>query len=192
MSRPAPPDEVWVDLRLVVRMSPIEGRGLFAVGPVPEGTVVIRLGGRLVTTDELDAMLARAAADPDQPFVDTLTVYPDSHLVLPPGTAAHFVNHRCDPTLWPVGPYEVATRRPLRAGDEATADYGTLSGAMTTMLCRYRADRCRGVVTAEDWRRPELQRRYGDHWTPALLERIRADDRVATAPPPRPRPDPAP
>ena len=33
---------------------------------------------------------------------------------------------------------------------------------------------CRGVVTGEDWRRPELQARYGDHWIPALLRKQRA------------------
>ena len=28
-----------------------------------------------------------------------------------------------------------------------------------------------GIITGEDWRRPELQARYGDHWIPALLDR---------------------
>ena len=31
---------------------------------------------------------------------------------------------------------------------------------------------CRGEVTGEDWRRPELRERYGDHWVPALLRLI--------------------
>ena len=56
MSRSVPPEEVWVDLRLVVRMSPIDGRGLFAVGPVPEGTVVVRLGDEMV--DEASRKMA--------------------------------------------------------------------------------------------------------------------------------------
>jgi hypothetical protein len=34
---------------------------------------------------------------------------------------------------------------------------------------------CRQVITGEDWRRPDLRARYGDHWVPALLDRIRHD-----------------
>ncbi|WP_267900285.1 hypothetical protein [Kribbella turkmenica] len=33
---------------------------------------------------------------------------------------------------------------------------------------------CCGVVTGEDWKRPELQARYGGHWIPALLRKQRA------------------
>ena len=46
--------------------------------------VVVGLGGRHVTTDELGALLARADADADVPFVDTVTVLTGRHLVLPP------------------------------------------------------------------------------------------------------------
>lgn len=172
MTAPAPPAHVWVDPRLVVRSSPIEGSGLRAAAPVPAGVVVVRLGGRLVGTGELEALLAASATDPAAPFVDTITVDEGAHLVLPPDTAAHYGNHSCDPTLWHVGPYALATRRALRPGDEATIDYATQSGAALTMVCRCGAASCRGMVTSDDWRRPELRRRYGVHWTPALLDRI--------------------
>jgi hypothetical protein len=42
------------------------------------------------------------------------------------------------------------------------------------MECACGADLCRGTVTGDDWRRPELRQRYGDHWIPALLARIRS------------------
>jgi uncharacterized protein len=178
---------VWVHPGLAVRTSAIEGHGLVATEPVPEGTVVVRLGGRLVPTDELARLLA-AAAHADAPFVDTVTIDEDLHLVLPPGTRAHFGNHSCDPTLWHVGPYDLAARRDLGAGDEATVDYGTQSGAAFTMPCRCGSERCRGVVSADDWRRPELRRRYGDHWTPALRRRIGADPATGRPGPPPPGP----
>jgi hypothetical protein len=44
MSRLVDPwSEVWVDERLGVSESPIEGSGLFFTEDVPQGTVVIRL-----------------------------------------------------------------------------------------------------------------------------------------------------
>src|SRR5215216_565877 len=146
------PADVWMDERLVIRDSAIEGRGLFFAHGLPAGTVVLRLGGRLVGSAELDALVRQAEADPAAPYVDTITVYDDAHLVLPPNTPIHFGNHSCDPTLWLVGPYEMATRRNVTAGEEATLDYGTVSGADGfRMTCACRAAVCRGEVTSADW-----------------------------------------
>jgi hypothetical protein len=74
-----------------------------------------------------------------------------------------------------VGPYEIAARRPIRAGDELTVDYATHSGAAGfRMPCRCGSAGCRGEVTSDDWRRPDLQARYRSHWTPMLAARIDA------------------
>jgi SET domain-containing protein len=115
---------VWADGRIVVGRSEIDGRGLFATAPLVAGTVVLRLGGRLVSTGELEELLA-AADHPEAPYVDSVTILEDVHLVLPSMTIAHFANHRCDPNLWHVGPYELATRRDVEPGEELTIDYGT-------------------------------------------------------------------
>ncbi len=173
--RLAPPVDVWFDERLAVRDSVIAGRGLFFTGDVPAGTNVLRLGGRLVSSAELDALIRRAETDATQPYVDTITVYDDAHLVLPPRTQIHFGNHSCDPTLWLVGPYEIATRIDVTAGDEATLDYATISGANGfTMKCRCGTAACRREVTSADWTRADLQERYRGHWVPALQRRIAA------------------
>jgi GNAT superfamily N-acetyltransferase len=168
-----PLEDVWLDHRLAVRPSQIEGRGLFASQHIPGGTVLVRLGGRLVSSAELDRLTARANADPGIPYVDSVTVYGDYHLVIPPGTDVHYGNHSCDPNTWHVGPYEIAARRDIQAGEEVTIDYATCSGASGfRMDCRCGSNLCRRRITSEDWRRPELQARYGHHWVPALWDRI--------------------
>ncbi|MCA2212240.1 SET domain-containing protein [Jidongwangia harbinensis] len=164
-----PEPDCWLHPDVEVRDSPIEGSGLFARAPIPAGTVVSRLGGRLVTTAELDRLIA----DPDGPYVDTITAGADTHLVLPPRRDNGYGNHGCDPNLWWVGRYALAARRDIGAGEELTNDYGTSTGvAGFAMACRCGSARCRGVVTGDDWRRPDLRRRYGRHWIPALLARI--------------------
>lgn len=173
----AVPHDVWVDPRVVVADSTIAGRGLFFSRDIAGGTVVLRLGGRVLSSAQVAAEIDDADRDPGAPYVDTITVHPGRHLVLPAGTTAHFGNHSCDPTLWHVGPYEIATRRAVHAGEEATIDYGTQSGAPGfTMRCRCGADACRGEITSDDWRRRELQARYRGHWVPALELRIRSGD----------------
>jgi len=167
-----PLDQLWIDERLVVAESAIEGRGLFFTDDLPAGTVVVRLGGAVVSSAELKDRIRRAEAAQGD-YVDTITLDDDAHLVLPPGTAVHFGNHSCDPTLWYVGPGELVTRRAVTASQEATIDYGTVSGADGfTMECRCGSTACRGRVTSDDWKQPELQARHRGHWVPALQHRI--------------------
>ncbi|MGI5284393.1 SET domain-containing protein [Nonomuraea polychroma] len=161
----------WTHPHLEVRPSLIAGDGLFATAAIPAGTVVSRLGGRLVTWVELQDLFA----DPAVPYVDTIAAHGDLHLVLPPGRPIGKSNHSCDPNLWWMGPYTLAARRDLRPGEEVTNDYATCTAAPGfAMECRCGAALCRGLITGADWRRADLQERYGDHWTPALLELIRA------------------
>ena len=133
-----------------------------------------RLGGRLVSSVELHELFASSSS-----YVDTITVLPDVHLVLPGRQPIGFGNHSCDPALWHADAYTLTARRDIDNGDEVTVDYGTQTAEPDfTMDCRCGSALCRGTVTGDDWRRPELQQRYGDHWVPALqttqLSRARA------------------
>jgi hypothetical protein len=174
MTAPPQPD-CWLHPDVEVRRSPISGRGLFATAPIAPSTVVSRLGGRLVSTAALRDLFTAAARDPGHPYIDTITVGADLHLVLPPRRSNGYGNHSCDPNLWWVGPYELAARRDIAPGDELTNDYATSTAEPDfAMACSCGSGQCRGVVTGNDWRRPDLHVRYGQHWVPALLARIRA------------------
>jgi hypothetical protein len=168
----APAPDCWLHEDVAVRSSPIAGEGLFALTPVAAGTAVSRLGGRLVTWAQLRELLS-VASRPGQPYVDTIAVTGDRHLVLPPGRPNGKGNHSCEPNLWWVDAYTLAARRDIEAGEELTNDYATSTADAGFVLeCRCGASRCRGVVTGGDWRRPELRERYGRHWVPALLALI--------------------
>ncbi len=189
-----PEPECWLHSDVEVRPSPIAGLGLFARAPIPAGVVVSRVGGRLVSAVELAELLSRESgerapaspagasnersagrSDAHHPYVDTITVAPGRHLVLPPGTPNGRGNHSCEPNLWWVGPYELATRRTTAADEELTNDYATSTAEPGfAMRCSCGAARCRGLITGDDWRRPELRDAYGDHWVPALLALVRA------------------
>lgn len=138
---------MWVDARVVVGPSAIEGRGLVAGEDLAAGTLVVRLGGRLVTSAEVADLIARADADPQAPYVDTVHVGGDTHLVLPPGTVAHFGNHSCEPSLRRSGAYDLVCGRAVAAGEELTVDYATLSGPGFAMDCSCGSPRCRGRVS---------------------------------------------
>lgn len=64
---PAPPTECWLHPAVTVCSSRIEGRGLIATADLAEGTVVVRLGGRLVDAAEMRRLVSDAGA-----YVDTI------------------------------------------------------------------------------------------------------------------------
>jgi hypothetical protein len=168
-----PPPDCWLHPEVEVGRSPISGRGLFTGAPIRAGTVVSRLGGRVVTTAELRRLFEVAAGDPARPYIDTIAVDTDRHLVLPSGQPNGYGNHSCDPNLWWVGPFELAARRDIAAGEELTNDYATSTFEPDFVLvCSCGSASCRGTVTGDDWRRAELRSRYGEHWVPALLALI--------------------
>jgi 8-oxo-dGTP pyrophosphatase MutT (NUDIX family) len=168
-----PDGDCWLHPSVEVRVSRIEGRGLFATSALTAGTVVARLGGRLADTAVMRDLVADATAGRSA-YVDTITVLDDLHLVLPPRRPVGYGNHSCDPALWHTDAFTLAARRDLAPGEELTVDYATQTAeAGFVMACRCGSALCRGRVTGADWRRPELQERYGERWVPALLARIR-------------------
>src|SRR5262245_3267290 len=128
MVTPPEPD-CWLHPDVVVGQSTIEGRGLFTRRAIAAGATVGRVGGRLVSTDELDQLFAAAARDPARPYIDTIVVGDDVHLVLPPRRPIGYGNHSCDPNVWWVDAYTLAARRDIGVGEEVTNDYGTSTAA---------------------------------------------------------------
>lgn len=111
MPIPEPESDCWLHPDVEVRASAIEGRGLFARAPIPAGTPVSRVGGRLVSDAGLRAAFEQAARDPARPYIDTITVADDVHLILPPRRPNGYGNHGCDPNLWWIDAYTLAARR---------------------------------------------------------------------------------
>src|SRR5262247_706961 len=94
-----PETDCWLHPDVEVRPSPIDGRGLFARRRINADSVVSRIGGRLVSWAELQDIFAAAAVDAFHPYVDTIVVDEDVHLVMPPQRDNGLGNHSCDPNL---------------------------------------------------------------------------------------------
>ena len=142
--------------------STIEGTGLFGRRAFDEGETVVVLGGTVID----DAELARL-----QPQ-SSLAIGEGVNLMQDDDDSARCGNHSCDPNLWLADEVTLMTRRAVEAGEELTVDYGTFSVVPWEMECRCGAAICRGVVTGDDWRRPELQERYAGRFSPFINTRI--------------------
>ena len=162
----------WIDPRIEVRLSPIDGHGLFAKARIRADERVIVWGGRLISDSdvaELQAALEATGAE-----YSCAAVGEGLNVLQQPDDPLRYGNHACDPNLWMVDSITQAARRDIAVGEEVTTDYGTVSVIPSwQMECRCGSRLCRGVVTGEDWRRPDLRERYRDHFMPFINERIR-------------------
>lgn len=163
----------WLSPKTRVEASPIEGRGLFAVAPIEKGEVVAVKGGSIFERVELPERTK--ALGPAE-----IQIGPD--LFIGPGRAEEregsmiFSNHSCDPNLGVRGQIVFVTLRDIRSGEELTHDWAMTDDDDSRMECRCGSVLCRGTVTGQDWRRPELQKRYGEHMSWYLRDRIAREE----------------
>lgn len=167
-SKPEEPrgrESSWLDPRLVVAPSPIEGRGLFAGEPIGAGEVVVRLGGERLTDE---AFRERGLVE-----YSSVAIGERLNLLLIDDEPVNFGNHSCDPNLRMADEVTRVARRPIAAGEEVTSDYAVYTADLSwSMFCRCGSPLCRGVVANDDRRRPELRARYANHFGPFLNRRI--------------------
>jgi hypothetical protein len=160
----------YLSPKTIVKQSGIAGRGLYANVPLIRGEVVSVKGGHLVDRATLERNKA-VVNDADMQIADDL--------FLAPLTADEFegvmmfLNHSCEPNVGVQGQIVFVALRDVAAGEELTLDYGTIDHDVEPMVCRCGASTCRGMITGEDWRRHDLQLKYGDHFAWHLLRRMR-------------------
>ena len=124
----------------------------------------MRLGGPVID----DVALARLT-----PPYSSLCVGIGENILIDSAHPVRYGNHNCDPNLWHEDATTIVARRLIRANEELTIDYATHTiSPKWSMACRCGSSSCRGMVTGEDWRLPNLQAWYGRHWTPPLLAAI--------------------
>lgn len=150
--------------------SAIAGRGLVAVAPIAKDEVVAIKGGHVVDTATLHSL--------PEPLQNSEVQIADGfHLVAREAAEYEpvmlFVNHSCQPNVGFAGNIVLVAMRDIAAGEELTTDYALFDDSDEAMDCRCGSPDCRGVVDGKDWRRPELQRKYGDYFSSYLLRRIR-------------------
>lgn len=158
--------------KVEVRPSPVHGQGMFAKTPIAEGEVVAIWGGNYVNKYEAE----QARRDPDnrvqQIDDDVFEVFSYKRRGDDP---TYFHYHSCDPNTWMEDEVTLIARRSIKANEELTIDYAmfeTNEDHVITQKCLCGSSNCRRRITGRDWRLPDLQRRYRNHFSPLINRRI--------------------
>jgi uncharacterized protein len=151
--------------------------GVFAVEPVKAGELISVWSGVVVNAEQLSQL-------PDE--IRRHTIQVEDHLFfasIRPDEPADYINHSCNPNTGLVGQLTLVALRAIKPGEEICFDYATAdSTPYDEFDCECGASNCRGRVTGNDWRSPELWRRYKGHFMPYLqrkIDRLRAQEKAA-------------
>jgi SET domain-containing protein len=144
--------------RIMVRNSPIHGRGVFALRRIPKDTRIIEYKGNLITEKEADRRYSRIHENSPHTMLFSL----DGGLVIDAtrrGNSARWINHSCAPNCEIEEEGHrifIEARRDIRLGDELTYDYNLQIGEKHTKAakrehaCFCGNRRCRGTMLGEE------------------------------------------
>jgi uncharacterized protein len=138
------------------------------VAPIAAGEVVAVKGGHVVDSATLATLSEHLAGSEIQIAEDLYLVALSDDEYEP---VMLFVNHSCEPNLGFSGNVVLVAMREIGPGEELTVDYCLFDCAPEPMTCRCGTPSCRGTVTGEDWRLPELRVRLAGWFSTYLAER---------------------
>jgi uncharacterized protein len=159
----------WISAKAAKQPSRIQGRGLGASERIPKGELVAVKGGYVYGWDmhrQVEAQFGPADVQID----DGLFIGPLRQEEVE-GCMMH-LNHSCNPNVGVMGQIAFVTLREVEAGEELTFDYAMTDDEDCPMECHCGAANCRGPITGRDWKRKDLQQRYGQYFSTYLLKKI--------------------
>lgn len=150
------------------------GKGVFATANIKKGTLLTIFGGCVMTLKEeakLPAVISDIAHQIHQNFV--LGVTNKNQLGL-----TDYYNHSCNPNAGFKGQIFLVAMRNIKKGEQVVFDYAMVLhksiGINYRLKCFCGAKNCRKVVTMNDWRKLELQKKYKGYFQYYIEEEIAA------------------
>lgn len=149
----------YLSPKLEARPTPGRGLGVFALEPIAKDELLAMWGGRVVN---------RAALNQLSPLIQSLCLQIDADLFMAPYEPedADRVNHSCSPNAGIRGQIGLVAMRAIAPGEEICFDYAmSETNDLDDFDCQCGAPDCRGRITDQDWRRPDLQARYKGYFS---------------------------
>jgi SET domain-containing protein len=142
------------DYPFEIRDSPMQGRGVFATRPIPQGMRLIEYAGERLTPAQADARYPDSPGERHHTFLFAI----DDDVVVDAavnGNEARFINHSCAPNcdaVYEDGRIWIDAIRDIEPGEELAYDYAYIleerhtPAAKRRFPCRCGAEGCRGTI----------------------------------------------
>ncbi len=161
--------KTWRSPKIEVSDNTLAGRGVIAIADIAKDEIVAIKAGNIITRAEIEQATVKAG---------DMALQIDDDFYLAPRSADEveemsvFINHSCDPNVGFRGQVVYVALRDIRAGEELCHDYAMERSDDYALDCHCGSPLCRGKVSGEDWKIPELQQRYGDYFSIYIRNKI--------------------
>jgi SET domain-containing protein len=161
--------KTWRSPKIEVSDATLAGRGVIAIADIQKDEIVAIKAGNIITRAEIEQATDNAG---------DMALQIDDDFYLAPRSADEveemsvFINHSCDPNVGFRGQVVYVALRDISAGEELCHDYAMERSDDYMLDCHCGSSLCRGKVSGEDWKRPELQQRYGDYFSIYIRNKI--------------------
>lgn len=152
-----------------VAKSPIEGRGLFAMKPIRKGEIIAIKSGHIIdwkNFKKYEKLIGESYLQIDDEFILAPLRKSEIEKVM------MFLNHSCEPNCGVRGEITFVAMRDIQRKEEITIDYAMIDDDEYVMKCDCGAKKCRKIITGKDWKREDLQCKYGNHFSAFLLAKM--------------------
>ena len=164
----------WHTHKISLGQSKIHGRGNFAIEKIDKDEIIMIFGGYV---------MSRKVERNLPPDINDNGIFVTPEFVigvkkLDEVEKATYVNHSCDPNCGIKGQIFLVAMRDIEIGEEITFDYAMALHRLAELpqykfSCTCGSTTCRNYVTDEDWKIPELRRKYAGYFQYYLEELIR-------------------
>jgi SET domain-containing protein len=152
------------------------GEGVFTRKNIKKDEMLMVLGGYILTIKD-ENNLRGIVADKPIEISEEFSIGPlePSDLELMP---QHYINSSCDPNAGFKGQIFLVAMRNIKKGEEIAYDYAMVmnsnekSNSYFKIKCLCGSKNCRGYIAEDDWKIPELQKRYDGYFQWHLQKKI--------------------
>ena len=149
--------------------SKIHGRGLFSLKPIKKGEIVAIKRGNSFTWKQLKKI----------GLSEHYYLQIEDDVYLGPRTEKEaensliYINHSCNPNTGMKGKKTIIAIKNIKNGEEIFIDYAMCyHGRLSAMRCNCGSKNCRKKITADDWKNPELQKKYKGYFSSFIQSKI--------------------
>lgn len=163
----------WLNPKLKVREAKSHGKGIFAAEDIKHEERLAIFGGSVMLIDEISSLPENVqdyAMQIEERFVfGNKTSIPED---------TDYFNHSCDPNSGFHGQLFLVAMRDIAKGEEITFDYAMVvsesvgSNIVFEMDCKCGSPNCRRKITENDWKIPELRKKYKDYFSEYVKQKI--------------------
>ena len=163
----------WLSSNVVAKKTDKIGNGIFAVEDIKKDDLIAIFGGYIISLED-ELKLPEKFRDQGVQISDdfVLTIKKESEI-----EDGGYFNHNCDPNAGFRGQIFLVAMKNIKKHEEITFDYAMVlysskKGIPYNMKCLCESDNCRSFITDNDWKLPELQKKYSGYFQLYLQEKI--------------------